>query len=149
MSNPWFEASRVPGRDTLVHCLGGAIASWDAVTTAVRGRAPELAEVWHFAGPKVGWSLRLIDKARILVYLTPEQGRFRIGLVLGGKAVASARASGLSPAAASILDIAPRYAEGHGVRFHVASRDDLEALETLLDIKFATARKSAAPRSGR
>jgi Protein of unknown function (DUF3788) len=143
-----FDPSHAPERNTLNPYLGDAASLWDAVIRSARQRAPQLVETWHFAGAKVGWSLRLVEKARILVYLTPEAGRFRVGLVLGGKAVSAARASGLSAAADSIVDAAPKYAEGHGVRFHVASKQDLAPVDELLGIKFSAAPKPS-PRSKR
>lgn len=146
MLQPMFDASRPPERNQLTAILGDAAPLWDAVIDSVRMRAPQQIEHWHFAGQKIGWSLRLVEKARILVYLTPDAGRFRVGLVLGAKAVATARASGLSAAAASILETAPKYAEGHGVRFHVMSREDMAPLEELLDIKFAASGKKPKPR---
>ena len=137
-----FDPSHSPERDALTTYLRDAAPLWDAVVRSVRKRSPQLVEAWHFAGPRIGWSLRLVEKARILVYLTPEEGRFRVGLVLGSKAVAAARASGLSASAASVVDAAPRYAEGHGVQFHVASREDMAPVEELLDIKVSGSPKT-------
>lgn len=143
-----FDPSQQPPRATLDAYLGSAAALWwSAISQAMR-RAPQLAEAWHFAGPKVGWSLRLTDGDRIVAYLTPEEGAFRVGLVLGGKAVAAARDAGLSAPAAAILDAAPKYAEGHGVRFHVASGEDLAPFDELLAIKLAVPPKPQ-PRSRR
>lgn len=130
-----FDPARPPDADALARYLGNAAPLWNAVIDIARRRAPHLAETWHFAGARVGWSSRLMDKARILVYLTPEQDRFRVGLVLGGKAISAARASGLSAAATAIIDAAPKYAEGHGVRFHVACNDDLATAAELLAVK--------------
>lgn len=141
-----FDASRPPERNHLTGILGDAAPLWDAVIDSVRIRAPQLIEHWHFAGQRIGWSLRLVEKARVLIYLTPDAGRFRVGLVLGGKAVVAARAAGVSAATASILKIAPKYAEGHGVRFHVTTREDMAPLEELLDMKFAASGKKSKPR---
>jgi hypothetical protein len=130
-----YDASHRPRPAALRAHLGKATDLWEAVIGLACGRSPQLAEAWHFAGVKVGWTLRLVAKARILIYLLPEEGTFRIGIVLGKKAVATAREAGLSPAAAAILDAAPIYAEGLGVRFHVVSRDDLRTFAELLAIK--------------
>lgn len=138
-----FDPSQSPKRATLTTYLGDATPLWDAVIRSARKRSPQLVESWHFAGPKTGWSLRLVEKTRVLIYLTPEKGRFRIGMAVGGKAVTAARASGLSAAAASVIDIAPKYAEGYGVRFHVTSREDMAPVEDLLDIKLSTSPKPA------
>lgn len=121
--------------------LGDAAPLWKDAVGLTRERSPTLTEAWHFAGPRVGWTLRLVEGARILVYLTPGQGRFRVGMVLGRKAVAAARLAGLSQAAARILDAAPAYAEGHGVRFEVASGADMRPFQELLAIKVSVPAK--------
>lgn len=132
-----FDPSQPPTRTALHPYLGPAALVWETAIRHARKRAPQLTEAWHFAGLKIGWSLRLVDGDRIVVYLTPLEGAFRIGLVLGAKAVAAARAAGLSPAAETILDAAPKHAEGHGVRFLVASSADMTPFDELLAIKLA------------
>lgn len=133
-----FDPSHEPQRATLDARLGQAAPLWDAAIRRAVKHAPQLKEAWHFAGKKIGWSLRLVDGERIVVYLTPFEGSFRIGLVLGGKAVAAARRRGLSAKATELLDLAPKHAEGHGVRFVVGSIEDLAPFEELLAIKLAT-----------
>jgi hypothetical protein len=137
-----YDASHRPEPDAVRAYLGRAASLWEAVLGLARERSPQLVETWHFAGAKVGWSLRLVEKTRNLVYLTPGEGSFRIGLVLGKNAVAAAREAGLSKGAAAILDAAPIYAEGHGVRFHVASRADMQAFPELLAIKVPSPSKA-------
>ena len=136
-----FNPSKQPPRAILNAHLGAAAPLWSSAIGKAFERVPQLAEEWHFAGPKVGWSLRLVDGDRIVVYLTPEKGAFRVGLVLGGKAVAAAREAGLTAAAAAILDAAPKYAEGHGVRFNIAAHEDIAPFEELLSIKLAVPTK--------
>ena len=126
-----------PKPEDLRALLGNAAPLWEAVISLVREGSPNLTEVWHFAGSKIGWSLRLVDDARILVYLTPREQHFTVGIVLGKKAVIAARRAGLTKAAAGIIDSAPVYAEGHGIRFQVKSSADMESLRELLAIKIA------------
>lgn len=146
-----FDPTTPPSRATLHDRLGAAASLWDAVIGQAKARAPQLTDVWHFAGKTVGWSLHLVAGDRIIVYLTPDADAFRVGLVLGGKAVAAAREVGVSPDAARHLDAAPKYAEGHGVKFPVTTRDDMAAFDELLAIKLAvppaTPRKSSTPTS--
>lgn len=136
-----FDASQPPSRGPVDACLGTAAALWYALIGQAIRRAPQLAEAWHFAGPRIGWSLRLVDGDRIVVYLTPGKGAFRVGLVLGRKAVAAAREAGLSVAAAAVLEAAPQHAEGYGVRLPVASVQDAAPFEELLSIKLAVPNK--------
>lgn len=131
-----FDPAVPPEPAALSAQLGSAASQWEYAIAATRRRAPQLSQTWHFAGPKIGWSLRLLQGARILVYLTPEPDQFRVGLVLGGKAVVAARAAGMSATAAAIIDRSPKYAEGYGVRFQVATAEDLLPLEELLGMKF-------------
>lgn len=136
---PLFDPVRQPVRADLDARLGAAAPLWHKAIAKTARHLPQVTEAWHFAGAKIGWSLRLMDGARIVVYLTPEEGAFRVGFVLGGKAVAAARAAGISTEAAALLDLAPKHAEGYGVRFHVAAKQDLEPFGELLAIKLATA----------
>ena len=68
---------------------------------------------------------------RILTYVTPQNGRFLVGLVLGKKVIQPDTVKRLSAAAAKLIENAPQYAEGRGLRMEVASR---AALRTALEI---------------
>jgi hypothetical protein len=92
---------------------------------------------WNSSGAKYGWALRLKQKKRNIVYLGPCDGCFRVALVLGDKAVAAARKSDLPKSTLKILDDAPRYAEGTGVRLMVKAAKDLAAIKKLALIKMA------------
>jgi hypothetical protein len=143
-----FSPSRPPGRHELSAYLGAAATLWDTAIQTVREACPLLEEVWNFAGPKIGWSLRLVEKARVLVYLTPGVGQFRVGLVLGSNGVVAARKAGLSDSATAILDSAPKQVEGYGVRFQIASHRDMEPLAELIAIKLSVSPKRRQSRRG-
>ena len=124
-----------PTREELVEVLGPATPLWDDLVTDVRRRGGALTEDWHH-GPKFGWSMRLVLGDRILVHLTPQVGRLLVGVVLGEKAIAAATASGsASGRTLEVVAAAPRYAEGRGVRFPVATVEDLLVAEELCRIK--------------
>jgi hypothetical protein len=76
-------------------------------------------------------------KKRNIVYLGPCAGCFRVAFVLGDKAVAAARKSDLAKSTLKIIDEAPRYAEGTGVRLIVKAEKDLGAIKKLALIKMA------------
>jgi hypothetical protein len=92
---------------------------------------------WKSVSPKYGWALRLKLKKRTIVYLAPCNGCFRVSFVLGDRAVAAARESGLSKSTLKILDEAPRYAEGTGLRLMVKAPKNLTAIRKLALIKLA------------
>ena len=125
-----------PTPEALAATLGAAAGLWAELIAAVRHHAGDLTETWVFGGPKHCWSLRLVQKERNLVHLTPLPGRMLVSVALGEKAIARAEAAGLaSGRALGIVAAAPRYAEGRGVRFEVATEDDLVVAIELARIK--------------
>jgi hypothetical protein len=136
-----------PDAAELRRVLGRAQALWSDVVDQAGSECAGLVEVWHFAGPKFGWSLRLKQKDRVMLYLTPCPGHFLAGLVIGTKAAAGVK-DGLSQAAVAVLNAAPRYAEGIGVRMRVSSAADVRVVLQLLGIKAAAsaaARRRTSP----
>jgi hypothetical protein len=125
-----------PALEAVRAVLGTAAAGWTELVFDVRAAAGTLDETWSYGGPKFGWSMRLVQGKRVLVYLTPQAGQVLVGVVLGDKAIAAAEASGV--ASTRTLDIAkaaPKYAEGRGVRIPVATDDDLVVAKELARIK--------------
>ena len=92
---------------------------------------------WKSVSAKYGWGLRMKLKKRTIVYLGPCAGCFRVAFVLGDRAMAAARQADLSRTALKLLDEAPRYAEGTGVRLIVKAEKDLGAIKKLALIKMA------------
>jgi hypothetical protein len=115
--------------------LGRARAAWDALRT---DRSLEgLREEWGFTSKASGWGLRVRDDKRVIVYMTPQEGRFLASLALGEKAVTAARAAGLPAGLLAAIDAAPRYAEGRGLRVEVRALRDARAIARLAGIKRA------------
>ncbi|HYM77420.1 MAG TPA: DUF3788 domain-containing protein [Candidatus Dormibacteraeota bacterium] len=90
---------------------------------------------WHSSGTKYGWSFRLQQKKRNIVYLGPRDKFFVAAFVLGDRAVAAARQSELPPRVLKMIAEAKRYAEGTGVRIEVKEPGDLDVVKTLAKIK--------------
>ncbi|HEY1494183.1 MAG TPA: DUF3788 family protein, partial [Candidatus Solibacter sp.] len=74
---------------------------------------------------------------RTIVYVTPCRGAIRVSFALGEKAMQAARDSKLPARVLKILDEAPRYAEGTGVRLDVTTKTDLAAVKKLAAAKLA------------
>ncbi len=129
------DKAHFPERKELATTLGESARLWqDLVSRVAKDHAP-IDEVWNFAGVKYGWSLRLKQKERILLYLTPQVGRFLVGIVLGERAVAAVRQVGLPKAILELIDAAKPYAEGRGIRFPVTTSEDVEAVLKLVAAK--------------
>jgi hypothetical protein len=132
------DKSQPPGARDLQRILGKTAALWSQLIAYVADGYGPLTEEWNFAGAKYGWSLRLKRKERVILYLTPQAGRFLVGVALGEKAVKAAHERSLPDAVLSLIDGAPKYPEGRGIRLPVTRRAELSIAKHLADAKMAT-----------
>lgn len=132
------DKSRVPQDSDLAVTLGRARAHWADLKTHVLSEYPPLAEEWNHSGKAYGWSLRIKQKKRVLVYMTPCRGHFLVGLVLGEKAYQAALEARLPGPVFQVLEHAPKYAEGRGFRLEVRTARDLDAIKKLIALKTAS-----------
>jgi hypothetical protein len=126
MTNAFIGRPAAPTDAELAAELGPANALWGQLLAAVA-----LPGEWHSYSKKAGWSMRLKQKDRNIVYLIPGRGGFEVSFALGDRAVAAARDRGL----AKMVDGARRYAEGTAVRFAVEGPKDVETVKKLVEIK--------------
>lgn len=133
-----FDDRKVPPTErALQKALGKSWAAWAVLRDALARECAPLQEEWSFAGAKYGWSLRLKRRQRAIVYLTPCAGHFLASFALGEKACAAARGEKLPARVLQVIDAAPRYAEGRGVRIPVRTQKEAEAIRQLAAIKQA------------
>jgi len=131
------DKSREPQALELERALGRSSVHWEKLVTHLRAEYAPLDVTWGFAGAKWGWSLRLKQKKRTILYMTPCNRHFLVGFALGEKAAQAAHARPLPSSILAIIDEAPKYAEGRGVRIEVRTKKDLEAVKDLAAIKMA------------
>lgn len=123
-----------PNDVELSAALGRAKGLWDELANELT-RESGIRQEWGSSSIKAGWSLRVKNKDRIIVYLIPNQNCFQVALVLGDKAVKAAQQSSLPVRVKKIISEARRYAEGTGVRIPVKGPDDVAAIRQLARIK--------------
>ena len=129
------DKTREPGPEEVAAVLGSAAELWKELISELGTRFDPLALDWVFSGTKWGWSLRLKQKKRAVVYLTPAEGLFYAGFALGQKAVDAAFDSGLPRKVLDTINSAPKYAEGRGVRLEVHNHEDVDSVLLLAKIK--------------
>ena len=125
-----------PTGDDLVEALGRAHRAWVRLIEAVTEDLEPIRQEWGFTSASTGWGLRLVAGKRVIVYLTPNRGYFRVSFALGERGVKAAETQGLPPSVLEAIAAAPRYAEGRGVRFEVRQLRQVPALARLARIKF-------------
>lgn len=125
-----------PTQAELQAALGPSAAHWQSLIQWMTAELGVTGLEWKgIVVKKYGWSLRLKQKSRNIIYLGPGIDCFLVGFVLGDKALAEAKAARLPKAVKAALSAAPRYPEGNGVRLVVHSSADLPAIRKIAAIK--------------
>ena len=135
-ANAFVGKTTLPTSAEVFAALGSTAEEWKQLVDWLAAHGV-VDQEWKSSSAKYGWSLRLKVKKRNILYLSPCDGCFRVGFALGDRAVAAARESGLPKAIVKLLDEAPRYAEGTGLRLMVKGPEDLAAIRKLALIKLA------------
>jgi hypothetical protein len=135
----FLDKSTPPSDETLRVALAGTAELWEQLIARLGKHFPPVDVVWHFASKKIGWSARINHGKRTIVYLLPGDGWFQVSMALGEKAAAAARDSELRDAILPLIDAAPKYAEGRGIRFEIHQGDDdkVAIAEALARLKMA------------
>jgi hypothetical protein len=136
-ANVFMDMAKPPTADELAAALGATCGSWNEIKEFVREKYPTAIAEWSRPGKKYGWSFRIKDKKRAIVYLLPRQGFFKAAFVFGAKATAQVLQSGISPAIKAELEQARGYAEGRGIRIDVRDEAVLADIRKLVEIKLA------------
>lgn len=116
--------------------LGSHLNLWNSIVEFVNEKYPNPKEEWNYPGKKYGWSFRLKDKKRAIIYLLPREGYFKVAFVFGQKAYDQIMASDINSAIKEDLASAKKYAEGRGIPIH-ATKENLSDIKTLVEIKLA------------
>lgn len=129
--NAFIGQAAAPTDAELTAALGESRSIWDGLIAEMAEKHGVTVQEWRCYSPKGGWSSRLKRGKRTILWMAPFEGSFLVMFILGAKAVTAARQSGLSARLLRILDEAPRYPEGTGVRLHVKGARDLAAVRKL------------------
>lgn len=139
MDNPnaFIGKAEKPTDRELSAALGSSSDTWKELIDWLANEHGVAIQEWKSYSPKFGWSLQLKLKKRTIVHLSPCNNFFLALFILGDKAVEAARQSKLSQSLARIIDEAPRYPEGTGIRLTVKKTKDLASIRKLAEIKLA------------
>jgi hypothetical protein len=120
----------------LAAALGKAKALWDKLVTELISEHGLKSE-WKSYSVKMGWGFRLKRKRRNIVHFGPRRDGFQAALIFGDKAMAEVRKAKWPQRIRMILNKAPRYPEGTGVRLEIKTARDIAAVTRLAGIKLA------------
>ena len=130
-----MDKSSMPTIKDLETALGSTYKLWKNCIDFTKHVYPEVVEEWNYSGDKFGWSFRLKDKKRVLVYLLPRDKFFKVAFVFGQKATDAIFESPISENIKSEIRSAKVYAEGRGIRVDVKNKSVIHDIEKLIEIK--------------
>jgi hypothetical protein len=124
-----------PTEGELKNKLDSTYGLWLQIRDFVAAKVPEGVQEWNFPGKKYGWSYRIKDKRRAIIYLLPREGYFAVAFVFGEKAFRDILQSEIADPIKESLRSARKYAEGRGIRIDVSETSILNEIKKLVEIK--------------
>jgi hypothetical protein len=134
----FMDKLNVPLEQELAEKLGSTYTIWLKVHDFVMQQYPAGVGGWNFPGKKYGWSYRIKDKKRAIIYLIPKENYFMVVFVFGEKATKRVMDSKVSQTIKSTLQQATPYTEGRGIGIEVKDESVLKDIEILTEIKITT-----------
>lgn len=127
----------VPTEQALKLKLCDTYFLWTQIHEFVFEKYPAGMAEWNFPGKKYGWSYRIKDKKRAIIYFLPREGYFKVAFVFGQKAFDIIMDSSIAENIKQELRDARKYAEGRGIRIAVTNASIISDIKKLVDIKLA------------
>lgn len=124
-----------PSGDNLKEAVAGTYPLWKELHEFVIQQYPKGIEEWKYPGKKYGWSFRIKDKKRNIIYFLPRDKYFKIALVFGEKATEQVLASDIPDEIKTELRNATAYVEGRGIRIDVKDQSPVDDIKKMIRIK--------------
>jgi hypothetical protein len=124
-----------PTEEQLNDGIGVTSSLWQELEAFTKSSYPNASSVWHFSGEKYGWSYRMSDAKRVIIYLLPRESFFKVAFVFGQKAFDKIMESTISASIKEELQAAKVYAEGRGIRIDVKDVSLISDIKDLILIK--------------
>ncbi|MHB1277631.1 MAG: DUF3788 domain-containing protein [Bacteroidia bacterium] len=134
-SSIFQDKSITPDETDLAHALADTYPLWTEIRDMVVELYPEGFAEWNYPGKKYGWSYRIKDKKRVIIYFLPREGYFKVAFVFGQKAFDAIMESSVSTEIKTSLENATKYAEGRGIRIDIMNKTILPDIRKLIEIK--------------
>jgi hypothetical protein len=135
MKSIFLNKETEPTKSELEKALKDTLEIWLTLVDFTKELYPDVKEKWHYTSEKYGWSFRMSDKKRVILYLLPRDKFFKTAFVFGQKATNEILASSISDHIKNEIRSAEVYAEGRGFRIGVTDKSNLDDIRKLIKIK--------------
>lgn len=137
MKSVFINKNEKPTNEDLKKALGETFDTWSSFVEFTHANDPTSLDEWNFSSEKFGWSFRIKDKKRVLIYLLPRDNFFKVAFVFGQKATDQIMESDVSDDIKTELKAAKVYAEGRGIRIEIRDTTKVEDIRKLIRFKIA------------
>jgi len=137
MKSIFTDKKITPTEAQLKTALGETYDHWQTLANQTTDLYPEAVNQWHYSGEKFGWSFRISDTKRVIVYLLPRDLFFKVAFVFGQKATDAVLKSDIADSIKNELIAAKPYAEGRGIRIAITNESQLNDIKQLIAIKIS------------
>ena len=124
---PFDRKDAGPDESRLKRVLGEVYVAYQEILT-MTGSCPR---EWKYYGKKFGWQLRVMHKAKALLYLSPLAGSFRVGCAVRENEREALLNSSLPVKLRQELAAAKKYAEGYPLRLLVKRGSDMKSVRLI------------------
>ena len=131
------DKAETPTNKDLGKNIGSTYSLWLEIQKYVYQQYPNGKEDWNFPGKNYGWSFRIKDKKRAIIYFLPRENYFKVAFVFGQKALDQILETNIADSIKNDLLSAKKYAEGRGVRIDVKNKNVIPDIQKLIEIKLA------------
>lgn len=135
MKSVFTQKAVMPTKGDLKKSLGDTFELWMMLAEFAKKSSPGSVEEWKYSSEKYGWSFRISDKKRVLIYLLPRDGYFKAAFVFGQRATDKILDSTISKSIVEEIKSAKVYAEGRGIRIEVKNKSIVNDIKKLIKIK--------------
>jgi hypothetical protein len=137
-TNAFRGKTRQPAEVEVAGALGSTAQLWSDLIRWMAEKEGVAEQEWKgICVKKYGWSLRLKQKKRNIIYLSPGKDCFMASFILSDKALDEAKHAHLPKVVQDALASAPHYPEGNGLRLIVHRTRDLAPVRKIAAIKVA------------
>lgn len=133
----FMDLANTPVTSDLEIPLGKTFSVWMEIRDFVFEKYPKAIDEWHVSVKKFGWSFRIKDKKRAIIYLSPRPGFFWVTMVFGQKATDQILVSDISQQIKEELMSSKVYMEGRVIRLDVLDGTNVNDIKKLVEIKIA------------
>lgn len=137
MQSIFTDKAITPTEAQLKTALGETYVHWQTLANYTLSLHAEAKTVWHYSGEKFGWSFRINDAKRVLIYLLPRDQFFKVAFVFGQKATDTVLKSDIADSIKNELMAAKPYAEGRGIRIPINNESQINDIKQLITIKIS------------